>query len=120
MLGYQEFIDESWRGDTARYAYLLRQLDLRPQTTVADIGANTGFFVLSLAHQAPDCRFIAYESHPNHVDFIRLVAEADLSNVAVEEKPVGTWWPSTIFQVSTLCCISTCCTMPATTSTWVR
>lgn len=88
-LGYQESIDESWRGDTARYAYLLRQLELRPQTTVADIGANTGFFVLSLAHQTPDCRFIAYESHPNHVDFIRLVAQAfDLSNVAVEEKPV--------------------------------
>lgn len=88
-LGYQESIDESWRGDTARYAYLLHELALQPGQTVADVGANTGFFVLSLAHSYPECRFVAYESHPNHVDFIRLVAEAfDLSNVVVENRAV--------------------------------
>lgn len=88
-LGYQESIDESWRGDTARYAYLLHELKLQPGQTVADIGANTGFFVHSLAHSHPECRFVAYESHPNHVDFIRLVADAfALSNVAVADRPV--------------------------------
>lgn len=88
-LGYQESIDESWRGDTARYAYLLHELKLQAGQTVADIGANTGFFVHSLAHSYPECRFVAYESHPNHVDFIRLVADAfELGNVAVEDRPV--------------------------------
>ncbi len=88
-LGYQETIDESWRGDRARYAWLTPALELSAHQTVADIGANTGFFVLSLAHRHPDCSFVAYESHPNHVDFIRLVVDAfELGNVAVEAQPV--------------------------------
>ena len=88
-LGYEEAIDESWRGDTARYAYLLQELTLHPHQTVADIGANTGFFVLSLAHRYPDCQFVAYETHPNHVDFIRLVVDAfELGNVTVQAQSV--------------------------------
>lgn len=88
-LGYQESIDESWRGDTARYAYLLRELDLQSGQYVADVGANTGFFALSLAHRYPNCRFAAYETNPNHVNFIRLVADAfELGNVTVQAKSV--------------------------------
>lgn len=88
-LGYQESIDESWRGDSARYTYLLQEMDLQPHQTVADIGANTGFFVLTLAHSHPECRFVAYESHPNHVAFIRLVADAfELDNITIQDKAV--------------------------------
>lgn len=88
-LGYQESIDESWRGDTARYAYLLQELDLYPGQRVADVGANTGFFVLSLAQRFPDCYFVAYETNPNHVDFIRLVVEAfGLANVSVQASSI--------------------------------
>jgi SAM-dependent methyltransferase len=89
-LGYQEVIDESWRGDTARYAYLLTALDLRPGQCVADVGANTGFFVLALAHRYPECQFVAYESHSNHVEFMRLIIDAfDLANVVVQETAVN-------------------------------
>jgi hypothetical protein len=88
-LGYQEAIDEGWRGDSARYAYVQRALDLRPDQWIADVGANTGLFVLSLAHDYPDCQFVAYETHPNHVEFIRLIASAfELENLTVKETTV--------------------------------
>ena len=74
-LGYSETIDENWRGDTARYQYILDHIAFADGVIVGDVGANTGFFTLSLAHAYPSSRFIAYESNPTHAQFIRQVAD---------------------------------------------
>jgi len=82
-LGYTEKIDELWRGDTARYQYLVSRLDLAGQAIV-DVGANTGFFALSLAHRCRDARVTAVEGNPNHASFIRRIAALfEMSNVEV-------------------------------------
>ncbi len=82
-LGYSEKIDELWRGDTARYQYLVSHLDWGGQAVV-DVGANTGFFALSLAHRHRDARVTAVEGNPNHASFIRRIAALfEMSNVAV-------------------------------------
>ena len=88
-LGYAETIDENWRGDTARYQYLLDQVTFADGVVVGDVGANTGFFTLSLAHAYPNGRFIAYESNPVHAQFIRQVADYfAMPNVEVAETAV--------------------------------
>jgi SAM-dependent methyltransferase len=82
-LGYSEKIDELWRGDTARYQYLLSKVPWAGQSVV-DVGANTGFFTLSLAHRHPDARVTAVEGNPNHAAFIRRIVQLfHLDNVEV-------------------------------------
>ena len=44
-LNYSESIDENWRGDSARYQYLLKEFSLGAEHVFGDIGANTGFLV---------------------------------------------------------------------------
>jgi len=73
-LGYQEEIHSLWRSDAPRYDYLASRLDLSPGASVADVGANTGFFSLNLAHDRPDIQVAAYEMNPRHAEFIRLAA----------------------------------------------
>jgi hypothetical protein len=75
-LGYQEEIHSLWRSDAPRYDYLAARLGLPTGATIADIGANTGFFSLNLAHTRPDLRIAAYELNPRHAEFIRLAAGA--------------------------------------------
>ena len=83
-------IDESWRGDTARYRYISARLALKEGEVIGDIGANTGFFTLSLARRQPGARFLAYEINPRHVEFIHLVKRHfGMSNVEVREKGVS-------------------------------
>lgn len=88
-MGYSERIDEGWRGDTARYRLILDELQIEPGQIIGDVGANTGFFTLSLAHANPSARFLAYETNPNHVDFVRLLADAfQMTNVSVQPSAV--------------------------------
>jgi SAM-dependent methyltransferase len=75
-LGYQEEIHSLWRSDKPRYDYIVARLDLARGATVADIGANTGFFSLNLAHARPELRIDAFEMNPRHAEFIALAAEA--------------------------------------------
>lgn len=83
-LGYSEKIDELWRGDTARYRYLVAKLELAGQSLV-DVGANTGFFALSFAHHCPEAQVTAVEGNPNHAAFIRRIVELFcLKNVQVQ------------------------------------
>ncbi len=83
-MGYSESIDEGWRGDSARYHLILDELRIGPNQVIGDVGANTGFFTLSLAHANPRARFVAYETNPNHVDFVRLIVDAfEMTNVSV-------------------------------------
>ncbi|MFB0846171.1 DUF1698 domain-containing protein [Paenibacillus oleatilyticus] len=89
-LNYNEPIDETWRGDTARFTYLLKEIDFTSNKTVADIGANTGFFTLSFAHLFRESVFTAFELNPTHTEFIKIISEHfALQNVAVDQKSVG-------------------------------
>ena len=86
---YREQIDEGWRGDTARYRLILDELPIAAGQVIGDVGANTGFFTLSLAHSHPETHFVAYETNPNHADFVGLIADAfALGNVVVQQLAV--------------------------------
>ncbi|HEX5314675.1 MAG TPA: hypothetical protein VFX38_07225 [Gammaproteobacteria bacterium] len=89
-LDYFEAIDEGWRSDRPRLAYLLDHRRPEAGEHWADFGANTGFFTLSLARQYSRTLFTAIEANPRHVRFIRLiVAHFDLENVRLVEGSIG-------------------------------
>ena len=74
--GYQEEIHSLWRSDTPRYDYIAKRIDVPRGASIADIGANTGFFSLNIAHARPDLSVVAYELNPRHAEFIGLTAKA--------------------------------------------
>lgn len=83
-IGYSEVINEEWRGDTARYKYILQELDIINPTSICDIGANTGFFALSIAHKYPDCKVTAFEGNQNHVEFMNMIKKAfSMNNIEI-------------------------------------
>ena len=83
-LGYNVQIDEKWRGDTARYTNLLQNLDFESIKIIGDIGANTGFFPLSIGHRFPQITVYAYEANTNHTNFIQsIIQQYKLDNVKV-------------------------------------
>lgn len=84
---YSETIDENWRGDTARYKHILDVVNFSKNLKIGDIGANTGFFSLSLAHRFPNIEVTAYEGNPNHVRFIELIRNAfELKNLFMKNE----------------------------------
>lgn len=84
-LGYSVEINETWRGDTARYHNLLQNLNLDQISVLGDIGANTGFFSLSLAHRFPHLKVFAYEGNNNHHRFIsQIIKMFGLKNIEVK------------------------------------
>lgn len=89
-LGYTESIDEGWRGDRPRLAFLIGCRNPAAGETWLDFGANTGFFTLSLAHRFPQTSFLAVEANPNHALFIQRVAHYfEMRNVEVIQRAVG-------------------------------
>lgn len=89
-LGYTESIDEGWRGDRPRLAFLAECRTPAEGETWLDFGANTGFFALSLARQFPQTSFLAVEANPNHARFIERVAHYfEMRNVEVIQRAVG-------------------------------
>jgi len=88
-LGYTETIDENWRGDTARYTYLTETLSFGDGKSIGEIGANTGFFTLSLAHSNPSSTFYAYEINPTHAAFIQDIGDSfQMKNLVVKAQGV--------------------------------
>ena len=57
-------IDDEWRGDKVRLDYIEENVDFRNVNSIMDVGANTGYFVLSLAHEY-NLDAIAYEGNKN-------------------------------------------------------
>ena len=74
-LNYSETIDENWRGDSARYRYLLEELACMTGGIFGDIGANTGFFTFSLAHLMKEKVFYAYDMNKKHIQFMELIKD---------------------------------------------
>lgn len=88
-LGYTVEIDEQWRGDTARYQNLLNNFDFKNIKNIGDIGANTGFFSLSIGRRFPQIEVNAYEANANHSAFIQnIVNQFGLDNVQVHNLSV--------------------------------
>ncbi|MGW8824331.1 class I SAM-dependent methyltransferase [Paenibacillus lautus] len=88
-LGYQEHINEEWRGDTARYKFILGFLQELKVDSIVDIGANTGFFSHSLMKDLPNISVTAIEPNKNHAEFIREINEIfNLTNIKVIDKPL--------------------------------
>lgn len=88
-LGYTETIDENWRGDTARFTYLMNALSFGDGKSIGEIGANTGFFILSLAHANPSSMFYAYEINATHAAFIQDIGESfQMKNLEVKAQGV--------------------------------
>lgn len=88
-LNYTEVINEEWRGDTARFKYLLDKLKKLNISSISDIGANTGFFSLSIAHSFPNIKCNAFELNTNHTKYIETIKEHfGLENISVIQKGV--------------------------------
>lgn len=84
-IGYTEKIDENWRGDTARFDYLSKTVSFANGLKIGEVGANTGFFILSLAQANPFSMFYAYEINDKHAEFILDIADAfTMTNVFVK------------------------------------
>ncbi|MGC3983327.1 MAG: class I SAM-dependent methyltransferase [Pseudorhodoferax sp.] len=66
-------VDERWRGDRTRLDYLRTRIDFHG-LRVVDIGANTGFFSLTLAHDDA-AQVTAVEPDPANSAFLRAVAQ---------------------------------------------
>lgn len=87
--GYKQCINEEWRGDKTRFEYVKKILKNINYTSFSDIGANTGFFCLSLANEFRLKKFIAYEINSNHCQFINnIINEFKIDNLIVENKGV--------------------------------
>lgn len=85
--GIEAPIDERWRGDRSRLDYLRTRLDFKG-LRVVDIGANTGFFSLTLAHD-DQAQVTAVEPDPANRDFLKAVGRHyGLENLAVADTPV--------------------------------
>ena len=88
-LGYQEKIDEGWRGDSPRLNYIKRFVQIRKNESWGDFGANTGFFTLSLANQFPSTQFTAIEANKMHSEFIsKIASHFRLDNVTSVHKSI--------------------------------
>ncbi len=89
-LGYTEVINEEWRGDTARYNYILEFFEKSDFSSVLDIGANTGFFSHSLAYEFPSLKVTALEPNINHANFITEINDIfKLGNMDIINKSLG-------------------------------
>jgi hypothetical protein len=85
-LGYTETINERWRGDSTRWEHMRGNLEIGNES-ILDVGANIGFFTLSLAHKYPGTVCTALECNPNHTEFIRLVASHfSIKNVRIRSQ----------------------------------
>jgi hypothetical protein len=90
VIGYQEVIDQGWRGDASRLDYIRSRRLPASGEHWADFGANTGYFTLSLAKEHPETHFTAIEANDNHARFIRRIAEAfKMTNVTVQSAALG-------------------------------
>lgn len=85
--GIQAPIDERWRGDRSRLAYLRTCVDFKG-LRIVDIGANTGFFSLTLAHD-DGASVTAVEPDPANRDFLKAVGQHyGLQHLNVSDAPV--------------------------------
>ena len=85
--GVEAPVDERWRGDRSRLDYLRTRIDFSGQRVI-DIGANTGFFSLTLAHD-DSATVTAVEPDPANRDFLKAVGRHyGMTKLTVSDTPV--------------------------------
>lgn len=83
QLGVDVPVNPRWRADHGRLDYLDAHFDFSGQRLL-DVGANTGLFTATLAHQYPTSHCVAWELEEKSANFIRALAnEFNLANVEV-------------------------------------
>lgn len=79
-----EKLQPLWRDDVPRLDLVQEYFDFRNKVSVVDVGANTGYFSLSLAFDYPNLEVTSIEGHEGHAEFIAEAAGlADLENITV-------------------------------------
>jgi len=74
----------TWRDDRCRLKLISEYYSFNQIGSLTDIGANTGYFSLTLAEKYPELKVTAIEGNPNHVAFIRTVCDyAEIENLKV-------------------------------------
>jgi hypothetical protein len=87
LLGIQFEVNEEWRGDRPRYPLIKQFIQDNACRSVLDVGANTGFFALSLAGGFPALSVKACELNKTHARIIELLARIGGYEVAVTDQP---------------------------------
>ncbi|MFZ5437838.1 MAG: class I SAM-dependent methyltransferase [Patescibacteria group bacterium] len=88
-LDYNEVLDHLWRDDLSRYAFLKKILNKYHIDSIADIGANSGFFSLSLAHDFTNKKITAIEQNEIHCQFMELIKDCfKISNLSLNKESV--------------------------------
>lgn len=79
-----EKLQPLWRDDVPRLELVRRYFDFYHKASVVDVGANTGYFSLSLAFDYPNLKVTSIEGHKAHADFIvEAAALAGLGNMRI-------------------------------------
>jgi len=86
-LDLQFEVNEEWRGDRPRYPLIRDFVAANGCRTVLDVGANTGFFALSLAGDVPGLKVTACELNKTHARIIELLAEVGGYELPVTDRP---------------------------------
>jgi len=68
-------VNEEWRGDRTRYPVIKGYLAKNKCNSVLDIGANTGYFSLSIADDIEGSQITACELNKTHARIIELLAK---------------------------------------------
>ncbi len=77
-------IDEKWRHPGPRIDLLKLELANFTDRDVIEIGSNTGFQIIELAKQFPNCAFKGFEISRSHVEFIkRCIEYENINNVEI-------------------------------------
>ncbi|MCU9814803.1 DUF1698 domain-containing protein [Paraclostridium sp. AKS73] len=88
-IDYKVEINEEWRGDRTRLEYVKKFISEVEFKTLGDIGANTGYFSLSLANEYKNKKVLAYEINRNHCDLMKVIKENfNMENIEVIEEGV--------------------------------
>lgn len=86
VLGVQFDVNEDWRGDRPRYPVIKEYVEANSCESLIDIGANTGFFALSLAADLPGLKVTACELNKTHAKIIELLAEVGNYDIPVTDR----------------------------------
>lgn len=90
-IGIAVDIDEAWRSDKPRYRYLTENYPQLVGRRIADIGANTGYFSLSIAKNIPNTSVVAYECNATHARLIETVCSTfNIKNLVVHAEAIDT------------------------------
>ena len=93
MSGHLDLSDKLqplWRDDVPRLELVREYFDFHRVASVVDVGANTGYFSLSLAFDYPNLEVTSIEGHKGHAEFIAEAAGlAGLGNMRVVNQYVG-------------------------------